>query len=146
MRSGLLTGYSRNFDVKNKLQSGFEVDPAMDWWPVKGVPLLLLEESWDRLQQILVTLDRTKQVWIMDEWMDLKCCCVNNGVLLGQQAWSLPWSLLLWSYLLCSFSRSTVATVSCVVMCVLQTWDILCQETLNIYFTSKSKPNRNLNI
>ena len=27
------------------------------------------EESWDRLQQILMTLNRTKWVW-MDGWMD----------------------------------------------------------------------------
>ena len=27
------------------------------------------EESWDKLQQIPMTLDRTKWVWIVDGWM-----------------------------------------------------------------------------
>ena len=34
------------------------------------LPLLSPEESWDRLQQIPVTLHRTKRVWIMGGWMD----------------------------------------------------------------------------
>ena len=36
---------------------------AMDWRPVQGVPPP--EEIWDRLQQIPVTLYRTKWVWMM---------------------------------------------------------------------------------
>ena len=33
-------------------------------------PCLLPEESWDRLQQMPVTLNWTKQVWMMDGWMN----------------------------------------------------------------------------
>ena len=41
----------------------------VDWQPVQGVPLPLSpEESWDRLQQIPMTLYRTKRVWMMDGW------------------------------------------------------------------------------
>ena len=42
---------------------------AIDWRPVQVDPCLSPEESWDRLQQILVTLNWTKRVWMMDGWM-----------------------------------------------------------------------------
>ena len=49
--------------VPNSLHNGHT-------WPVQGVPLPLPEESWDKLQQIPVILNRSKRIWIMDGWMD----------------------------------------------------------------------------
>ena len=46
------------------------VGPAMDWQSVQAVPCLSLFGSWERLQCSPGILNRLKQVWGMDGWIE----------------------------------------------------------------------------